>query len=105
MLVHTDVPEAPWFVVEADDKRHAGLNMIAQLLMTLPTARLTSHPPTTRRPSRASAGHMAAECISHTNTSASWDAVTRWPSLSAIRTASPFSSRPAPSSVTCPLAT
>ncbi len=29
MLVHTDIAEAPWYVVEADDKRRARLNMIA----------------------------------------------------------------------------
>ncbi|MFJ5547449.1 polyphosphate kinase 2 [Streptomyces sp. NPDC093225] len=36
MLVHTDVVEAPWFVVESDDKRRARLNMIAHLLGSLP---------------------------------------------------------------------
>ncbi|MEU9670559.1 polyphosphate kinase 2 [Streptomyces bobili] len=32
MMVHTDIAEAPWFVVESDDKRRARLNMIAHLL-------------------------------------------------------------------------
>ncbi|MEJ2578013.1 MAG: polyphosphate kinase 2 [Kineosporiaceae bacterium] len=36
MFVHTDIPEAPWYVVEAEIKRHARLNMIAHLLSTLP---------------------------------------------------------------------
>lgn len=36
MLVHTDIPEAPWYVVEADDKRTARVNMIHHLLSTLP---------------------------------------------------------------------
>ena len=36
MLVHTDIPESPWFVVEADDKRKARLNMIHHLLSTIP---------------------------------------------------------------------
>jgi hypothetical protein len=36
MFVHTDIPEAPWYVVEADDKRRARINMIAHLLTTLP---------------------------------------------------------------------
>ncbi|MEV0371257.1 polyphosphate kinase 2 [Streptomyces sp. NPDC050636] len=36
MLVHTDVSESPWFVVESDDKRRARLNMIAHLLSTVP---------------------------------------------------------------------
>ena len=36
MLVHTDIPEAPWWVVESDDKRRARLNMIAHLLSAVP---------------------------------------------------------------------
>ena len=36
MFVHTDIPEAPWYVVEAEIKRHARINMIAHLLSTLP---------------------------------------------------------------------
>jgi len=36
MLVHTDIPEAPWYVIEADDKRRARINMIAHLLSTVP---------------------------------------------------------------------
>jgi polyphosphate kinase 2 len=36
MFVHTDIPEAPWFVVEADDKKKARLNCIAHLLSRIP---------------------------------------------------------------------
>ena len=36
MFIHTDIPEAPWHVVESDDKRRARINMIAHLLTTLP---------------------------------------------------------------------
>src|SRR4051794_3809294 len=36
MLVHTDVPSSPWFIVESDIKKHARLNMISHLLSTLP---------------------------------------------------------------------
>ncbi len=36
MLVHTDIPEAPWYVIEADDKRTARINMIHHLLSTIP---------------------------------------------------------------------
>jgi len=36
MFVHTDIPEAPWYVVEADDKRRARLNCIAHLLSLIP---------------------------------------------------------------------
>ncbi len=43
MLVHTDIPEAPWYVVESDDKRRARLNMIAHLLSTIPYEHVTPH--------------------------------------------------------------
>jgi polyphosphate kinase 2 len=35
MFVHTDIPESPWFVVEADDKRAARLNTIHHFLSTI----------------------------------------------------------------------
>ena len=35
MIAHTDIADAPWWVVESDDKRHARLNMIHHLLSTL----------------------------------------------------------------------
>ncbi|HWS58196.1 MAG TPA: polyphosphate kinase 2 [Actinotalea sp.] len=35
MLVHTDIPEAPWWVVDSDDKRRARLDMIHHLLSTI----------------------------------------------------------------------
>ncbi len=34
MMVHTDTPASPWFVVESDIKKHARLNMMAHLLST-----------------------------------------------------------------------
>ncbi|MFE6691786.1 polyphosphate kinase 2 [Streptomyces sp. NPDC057743] len=61
MFVHTDIPEAPWYVVESDDKRRARLNMIAHLLSTAPyhdvapaVLELPPRPPSTgyRRPPR-----------------------------------------------------
>ncbi|MGI8994677.1 MAG: polyphosphate kinase 2, partial [Nocardioidaceae bacterium] len=52
MFVHTDLPESPWYVVEADVKRNARLNMMAHLLSTLPyvaqqrpTIELPARPP------------------------------------------------------------
>jgi len=36
MFVHTDTPESPWFVVEADDKQRARLNCFAHLLSKVP---------------------------------------------------------------------
>ncbi len=35
MFVHTDIAEAPWYVVESEDKRRARINMIAHLLSTV----------------------------------------------------------------------
>jgi polyphosphate kinase 2 len=36
MFQHTDIKQAPWFVVDADDKRRARLNCIAHLLSMIP---------------------------------------------------------------------
>ncbi len=36
MLVHTDIPEAPWNLVESEDKRRARINMISHLLDSVP---------------------------------------------------------------------
>jgi polyphosphate kinase len=41
MLVHTDTDISPWFVVEAEDKRRARLNMIHHLLGSVPWERTT----------------------------------------------------------------
>jgi polyphosphate kinase len=35
MMVHTDVPASPWYVVESDIKKHARLNMMSHLLSTI----------------------------------------------------------------------
>ena len=35
MLVHTDIPEAPWWVVESDNKRRSRLDMIHHLVSSL----------------------------------------------------------------------
>ncbi|MEP7089171.1 MAG: polyphosphate kinase 2 [Nocardioidaceae bacterium] len=50
MMVHTDVAEAPWYVVESDLKRQARLNMMAHLLSTLPYADVAA--PTLKLPPR-----------------------------------------------------
>jgi polyphosphate kinase 2 len=36
MFAYTDIQESPWYVVEADDKRTARLNLIAHLLSLVP---------------------------------------------------------------------
>ena len=36
MFAHTDIKQAPWYVVRGDDKRRARLNVIAHLLSVIP---------------------------------------------------------------------
>jgi polyphosphate kinase 2 len=54
MLEHTHIPEAPWWVVQAVDKKRARLNCIAHLLAQMPyeeVARPTTElPPRVRHP-------------------------------------------------------
>lgn len=62
MMVHTDIPVSPWYVVESDIKKHARLNMMHHLLSTIdyaevgtPKVKLPEHPVVTgnyRRPPR-----------------------------------------------------
>ena len=44
MLMYTDIPEARWYVVNADVKRHARLNCMSHLLSTIPYKDLTPEP-------------------------------------------------------------
>jgi polyphosphate kinase 2 len=57
MFVHTDIPEAPWHVLESDDKRRARINMISHLLSTIPYRDV--QPPALKLPHRpASRGYV-----------------------------------------------
>ena len=51
MFFHTDIVEAPWYTVEADDKRRARLNCIRHLLAQIPFEDVIPKP--TELPSRA----------------------------------------------------
>lgn len=44
MFMYTDIEEAPWYVVNADVKRHARLNCIKHLLSLIPYEDLTPEP-------------------------------------------------------------
>ncbi|MGC9523533.1 MAG: polyphosphate kinase 2 [Anaerolineae bacterium] len=44
MMKYTDIKQAPWYVVNADIKRHARLNCIAHLLSLIPYEDLTPEP-------------------------------------------------------------
>ena len=50
MMVHTDVDESRWNVVESDDKRRSRVNMIAHLLTQIPYAEVKA--PSLRLPAR-----------------------------------------------------
>ena len=53
MFAHTNIPEAPWFTVEADDKKRARLNCIYHFLSKIPYVDMT--PPALELPKRKSA--------------------------------------------------
>jgi hypothetical protein len=44
MFRYTDIRQAPWYVVNGDDKRRARLNLIAHLLSLIPYQDLTPEP-------------------------------------------------------------
>ena len=54
MFAHTDIKQAPWYVVEADVKKHARLNCISHLLGLIPHQDLTPEP--IKLPKRTDAG-------------------------------------------------
>ncbi|AKN17939.1 transcriptional regulator PVDS (RNA polymerase sigma factor) [Mycobacterium haemophilum DSM 44634] len=68
MMVHTDTPVSPWYVVESDIKKHARLNMMSHLLSTIdyqgvekPTVKLPARPVEStdyQRPSRELAKYV-----------------------------------------------
>jgi hypothetical protein len=41
MFAHTDIKQAPWYVVNSDIKKHARLNCISHLLSLIPYEDLT----------------------------------------------------------------
>jgi hypothetical protein len=44
MFLHTDIKQAPWYVVEADVKKRARLNCISHFLDLIPYEDLTPKP-------------------------------------------------------------
>ena len=55
MMVHTDIPASPWFVVESNNKKHARLNMIAHLLSSIEYEEV--HQPEVELPKRSVLGN------------------------------------------------
>jgi hypothetical protein len=56
MFAYTDIEEAPWYVVQANIKKHARLNCIAHLLTMIPYQDLTPEP--VEFPPREDAGYQ-----------------------------------------------
>ena len=54
MFAHTDIEQAPWFVVRADNKKRARLNCISHLLSKVPYVDMT--PDAIELPPRKSSG-------------------------------------------------
>ena len=57
MFAHTDTKQAPWYVVEADDKRRARLNCIHHLLSAVPYEHV-AHPKIALPPQTADASYI-----------------------------------------------
>ena len=57
MFAHTDIKQAPWWVVDADDKRRARLNCIAHLLSMIPYEDVIP-PPLALPPRQSDAGYV-----------------------------------------------
>ena len=57
MFAHTDIKQAPWYVVDADDKRRARLNCIAHLLSMVPYENVLP-PPLTLPPRQDTSGYV-----------------------------------------------
>ena len=62
MFAHTDIKQAPWYVVNADDKQRARLNFITHFLTLIPYQDLTPEPmalPPREAPTRATSGRRS----------------------------------------------
>ncbi|MGD7001830.1 polyphosphate kinase 2 [Corynebacterium halotolerans] len=53
MFIHTDIPSAPWYTVESEDKKRSRINVINHLLSTIPYERIERPlPDIPRRPKK-----------------------------------------------------
>ena len=46
MFIHTDIPEAPWFTVESEDKKRSRINVISHILSAVPYQNIAPEPVT-----------------------------------------------------------
>ena len=105
MLERTHIPEAPWWVVEAVDKKRARLNCIAHLLTQIPYDELEHEPVVlpdresrSQIPPRADpAGNVRASAVLSCADQAAGDSARRAPQSIARPAARPTASRPSSS--------
>lgn len=71
MFAHTDIKQAPWYVVDADDKRRARLNCITHLLSLVPYKDLML-PPLDLSPRRGKDGYVRPPISDQTFVPAIW---------------------------------
>jgi hypothetical protein len=64
MLARTNIPEAPWYVVEGNDKKRARLNCIHHLLGQIPYETI-EHPPVNLPPREHHADYHRAPIPAH----------------------------------------
>jgi polyphosphate kinase 2 (PPK2 family) len=65
MFAHTDIKQAPWYVVDGDNKKRARLNVISHLLSMIPYEDLT--PPPIELPPREDTGGYVRPPMSDQN--------------------------------------
>ena len=65
MFAHTDTPESPWYVVEADEKPRARINCIAHLLTKVPYENVLQ-PPIELPPRQPDQGYVRPALDSYT---------------------------------------
>ncbi len=57
MFVHTDIPSAPWYTVESEDKKRSRINVISHLLSTIPYEKIDRPMPEIPDRPKTSAGY------------------------------------------------
>jgi polyphosphate kinase 2 len=66
MFEYTDIPESPWYDVEADDKKRARLNCISHLLSLIPYKDLTPEPVKLKPRKKADENYVRPPKSAHT---------------------------------------
>ncbi|WP_407923963.1 polyphosphate kinase 2 [Corynebacterium comes] len=57
MFIHTDIPSAPWYTVESEDKKRSRINVISHLLSTIPFEKIERPLPEIPQPPSSDNGY------------------------------------------------